>query len=82
METTRRLNISTDTFARDKRLLEKDGYIFTVVSNLKKTDEGLRRECNEYYVFDHNHRRLPKKNQLFQLRKQKFKNQGKGTSHE
>jgi hypothetical protein len=69
MEISRRLDISPDTLDKNKRILEKDGYIYTIVGSLYKNEQGYQQECNEYYVYSFNHRRPPEKNQLYKMKK-------------
>ena len=69
-EIKNRLRVSLDTLNKYKRVLEGDGYIFTIVSKARNTKDGIRQKCNEYYVYDYNHRKPPEKNQLARLRKQ------------
>ena len=73
-EIKKRLGISLDTLNKYKCVLEGDGYIFTIVSKARNTKDGIRQKCNEYYVYDYNHRKPPEKNQLARFRKQYHKN--------
>jgi hypothetical protein len=72
-EIKKRLCISFDTLVEYKAILERDMYIHTIKGVLCDTENGRRRECNEYVLFDIEHREAPEKNQAFRLRKEQGK---------
>ena len=75
IEMARRLDISLMTVDKSKRILEKDGYIFTVIGDLNQTPDGLRRDCNTYWIFNYDDQRKPQKNVIFQMRRQQWEAQ-------